>query len=62
MEDKELGCSLLKYMIRVSFWSENKQAYFCQWEVDSSLHSAFLTGSDLDYEEKNGEEIVWECN
>lgn len=44
-------------MIEVQFWSESKQAYFCQW----GNGSGYLTSSDLAHEELLGEEIVWNC-
>ena len=44
-------------MIEVQFWSERKNAYFCQWDG----FSGYLTEEDLDFEEKYGDEVIWNC-
>ncbi|EOX3447513.1 hypothetical protein [Vibrio cholerae] len=45
-------------MIEVQFWSESKQAYFCQWKNGSG----YLNENDLDHEEQRGEEVIWNCS
>ena len=44
-------------MIEVQFWSERNNAYFCQWDG----FSGYLTEEDLDFEEKYGDEVIWNC-
>ncbi|BBM67882.1 hypothetical protein VA249_45280 (plasmid) [Vibrio alfacsensis] len=45
-------------MINVSFWSEERQAYYCQWDNGDG----YLNESDLAYEAQQGEEVVWHCS
>ncbi|MCR9653210.1 hypothetical protein NB537_00150 [Vibrio parahaemolyticus] len=46
-------------MIIVKWWSEEQQAYYCQWDDNGS---GYLRESDIEYESQRGDEVIWECS
>ena len=48
-------------MIKVKWWCEIENAYYCQWEDGKeAFKHGYLNEVDLRHEESQGEEVIWE--